>query len=334
MIDLKWSFRDIPLDWIIVKDSPYDWKITQADQLLQQSLEMNGILMPLIVQEIGNQQFYLVDGFKRMSIIPCSRIKTSTLFHCLVIAPDVSFRELILWRLETEAEQHSFKGLEICRILKLLYEEGFEESQLTKQVLPRLGLKPSRKITLDLLKLAEILDLEERACLENYTAEDLLPLMKFSGAEIRLLVRHLKDIELGGNKWKSLLQLIREVSRLRGWTLVHMMESPEIVRIIQEERMQSPLRFRMLKQKLESWRFPELTASQKEFEHCLQQLQIPARTSVHYDPFFEKDDMLLKLQVGSLEELTGQLRALQLSAMQHTEWEKMFQLVHGQCSKS
>ena len=98
----------------------------------------------------------------------------------------------------------------------MLYEEGFEESQLTKQVLPRLGLKPSRKITLDLLKLAEIFDLEERACLENYTAEDLLPLMKFSGAEIRLLVRHLKDIELGGNKWKSLLQLIREVSRLRG----------------------------------------------------------------------------------------------------------------------
>ena len=97
-------FGIFPLDWIVVNNSPYDWKIRQVDQLLQQSLEMNGILMPLIVQEIGNQQFYLVDGFKRMNIIPCLKIKSSPLFHCLVIAPDVSFRELILWRLETEAE--------------------------------------------------------------------------------------------------------------------------------------------------------------------------------------------------------------------------------------
>ena len=260
---------------------------------------------------------------------PFPEDKTGTPFPCLVIAANVSNREVALWRLETQVAHHTFTGVEICRILKALTEEGIEESQLTEQVLPQLGLKPSRKITRDLLNLAKILDLDESSCIGNYSAQDLLLLVKFSKTEIPTLVRHLKYLELGGNKWKNLLQLIREVSRLRGWSMEQIMESPEFAHIFNDRQIQSPVRFRMLKQRLESWRFPELTASQQEMEQYLRQLQIPSRTNIQYDPYFEKDDMLLKLRTSSYEELCGQLDMLRSSLSQRAEWKKLFHLIQG-----
>ncbi len=329
MIDLNWSFQRIPPEWILVNDSPFDWKNVQRDPLLQQSLEKNGFLMPLIAREIGVNQYVLVDGFKRMRALPFLDDKTETLFPCLVIAANVSNREVALWRLESQVAQHSFKGVEICRILKVLTEEGVEESQLMDQVLPQLGLKPSRKITRDLLNLAKILDLDESSCIGNYSAQELLLLVKFSETEIPTLVHHLKNLELGGNKWKNLLQLVREVSRMRGWSMGQIMESPELAHIFNDRQIQSPVRFRMLKQRLESWRFPELTASQQEFEQCLRQLQIPSRASIRYDPYFEKDDIVLKLRTGSYEELCGQLDMLRSSLSQRAEWKKLFHLIQG-----
>ncbi len=329
MIDLNWSFQRIPPEWIRVNDSPFDWKNVQTDHLLQQSLEKNGFLMPLIAQEIGVNRYVLVDGFKRMRALPLLEDQTRTLFPCLLIAANVSKREVALWRLETQVAQHVFKGVEICRILKALAEEGMEESQLMEQVLPQLGLKPSQKITRDLLNLAKILDLDESSCIGNYSAQDLLHLLKFSKTEIPTLVHHLKNLELGGNKWKTLLQLIREVSRMRGWSLEHIMESPELAHTFNDRQIQLPVRYRLLKQRLESWRFPELTASRQEFAQCLRQLQIPSRANIQYDSCFEKDDIVLKLQTGSYEELCGQLDMLRSSLSQRDEWKKLFHLIQG-----
>ena len=329
MIDLNWTMGHIPLDWILVDDSPYDWKVGQADPLLQQSLKKNGILMPPILQEIGTKQYFLVDGFKRVRTLPYLKTKNATLFNCLVIAYKVSYRKVALWRLETLMAKHSYKGLEICRIFSALINFGFDELQLAKQILPMLGLKPSRKITQDLLKLVKILDLKESNSLEIYSAEDLLYLMKFSEDEIRILVRQLKALELGANKWKSLLQLFREVSRIQGWSLVQIMETPEIASILYQQQMQSTVRFRLLKQQLETWRFPELTASRKEFERNLKNLKIPTHSTIQYDPFFEKDELVLKLEASSLAELSEQLTILQTSTKQPAEWEKLFQLVQG-----
>ncbi len=326
---MKWSYQEIAQDGIIFKDSPFDWSLDKRDETLSRSLETEGILMPFVVQAVESNQFRLVDGFKRLQAIQQLKNKTIPSFPCLVIPSSISLVQIALWRLATQSNQRPFTGLEVCRMLAILAEMGIAESLITKQILPKLGLKPSQKMTEELLRLGSILEMTDSSFLKHQTPEELLPLLKFSPEEIDCLFQNLKELTLGGNKWKSLLQLFNEVGRFRNWPLAQIMESPEVVRILHNPQIQPPVRFRLLKQQLEVWRYPELTLSREKFEQGVKKLQLPAQSGIQYDPFFEKDDLTLKIQASSLEELTEQLNALQ-QTLEREAWETLFQLIHGE----
>ncbi|MBF0277676.1 MAG: ParB N-terminal domain-containing protein [SAR324 cluster bacterium] len=326
---MKWSCQEVLLNRINAQNSPFDWSLVKTDIDLRQSLKSHGLLMPFVIQSADSSQFLLIDGFKRIKALRELEHNAELSFPCLVVPSEISSARIALWRLETQSKQQSFKGPEVCRILTILAELGFEESAITEQVLPKLGMKPSKKTTEELLLLGQLLRKDDSELLMHCTADEMLPLLKFSDAEIPILFRNLKDLKLGGNKWKSLLQLLNEVCRFRNWTLAQIMDSAEVVRILHDPQIQSPVRFRLLKQKLETWRYPELTSSRERFETDLKSLRLPKQVEVQYDPFFEKDNLLLKFKAGSLKELTEQVFTVKEKLKMET-WESLFQLIHGE----
>lgn len=323
---MKWVYQEICSDQLLWKDSLFDWSLKPMTADLKKSVETQGLLIPLLVQALDNQQFQLIDGFKRLRILESLTAFPDNAYPCWIIPQDIPRDHLILLRVQ--GIQQSFTGMEICQILDKLKQLGIEESFLIEQILPKLGLKPSQKMMQDLLRLHALVTWNEVPFLANHTPEELLPLLHFSKEDILVLGDHLKDLPLGGNKWKTLLLLFKEVSRRQGVSLSKIIKIPEVVQILCNPQLQPPVRFRLLKQQLETWRYPELTAAQADFEQAIKALQLPPQSSIEYDPFFEKDELLLKIQAGSFEELKQQLVAL--GQCLHTKtWEKLFQLLHG-----
>ena len=85
---------------------------------------------------------------------------------------------------------------------------------------------------------------------------------------------------------------------------------PEIQKILMDSNLQGPVRYRLLKQLLDSWRYPELSDLRQKFKQGRKRLKLAPRMTLESDQFFENDDLTLTLKIRSFEELRKHLKYL------------------------
>jgi uncharacterized protein with von Willebrand factor type A (vWA) domain len=117
-------------------------------------------------------------------------------------------------------------------------------------------------------------------------------------------------MEVGGKKWRNLLQILDEVSRLREMSADEVLKLPELLEIIGRSSLQAPVRYRLLKQQLDTWRYPELSDLRQRFEQGRQGLNLSPRITLESDPYFENDDLTLSFKISSVQELRKNLKVL------------------------
>jgi hypothetical protein len=66
----------------------------------------------------------------------------------------------------------------------------------------------------------------------------------------------------------------------------------------------------LLKQQLDTWRYPELSDLRQRFEQVRQRLSLAPRMTLENNPFFETDDLTLSLKIRSVQELRKHLKVL------------------------
>jgi len=164
-------------------------------------------------------------------------------------------------------------------------------------------------------------------------SEDLLPLLKFSQSALPDLAALSERMEVGGKKWRNLLQVLDEVSRLREMSADEVLKLPEILEIIGRSSLQAPVRYRLLKQQLDTWRYPELSDLRQRFEQGRQRLNLSPRITLEIDPYFENDDLTLSLKIRSVQELRKHLKDLANAVPDIQEensedvWKELFALL-------
>ena len=332
-----WSFSNLTFSQIEAGDALFDWFPGVLSVSLQNSLEQNGIQFPLLVQAIQHSKYRLVDGFKRFSWLTTdtgvlAQEKQETLLPCFILPESLPEQKTSLIRLETlPTSSENFSGVYVSRVIKMLQESGYSKEEIAVQVLPRLGQKPSERLARQLLDLHEMLlrvELPESMLLLG--CEDVLPLLKFSQSVLPDVVALFGRLEVSGKKWRNLLQLLDEVSRLRKISVSDILYLPEILKILGRSSLQSPIRYRLLKQQLEIWRFPELSDLQRKFNQGRKSLKLAPRMTLESDPYFENDDLTLTLKIRSVEELRGHLESLrnpENSEKVEVLWKDLFALL-------
>ena len=332
-----WSFSNLTFSQIEAGDTLFDWFPGVLSVSLQNSLEQNGIQFPLLVQAIQHSKYRLVDGFKRFSWLTTdtgvfAQEKQETLLPCFILPESLPEQETSRIRLETlPTSSENFSGVYVSRVIKMLQESGYSKEEIAVQVLPRLGQKPSERLARQLLDLHEMLlrvELPESMLLLG--CEDVLPLLKFSQSVLPDVVALFGRLEVSGKKWRNLLQLLDEVSRLRKISVSDVLYLPEILKILGRSSLQSPIRYRLLKQQLEIWRFPELSDLQRKFNQGRKSLKLAPRITLESDPYFENDDLTLTLKIRSVKELRGHLESLrnpENSEKVEVLWKDLFALL-------
>ena len=98
-----------------------------------------------------------------------------------------------------------------------------------------------------------------------------------------------------------------EEIRLRETTVAELLQYPEIKKIMEDSNLQGPVRYRLLKQRLDVLRYPELSKIRKRFDQKTKNLKLPERIKLESDLYFEKDELTLKMEFRSVDELKGHL---------------------------
>ena len=335
-----WDFLTVTVCRIDPTETCFNWFPGNLSEDDLKSLEQNGILIPILLQVVPGKKYRIIDGFKRISWLTSNNTASDqkqqeTPIPCFILPESMPEREATNIRLETlSTSSGNFSGIQIGRVLKQLQDSDFTTEEIADQVLPRLGLKPSARLVRQLLDLHNVLKtMTLPESLLRLGSEDLLPLLKFSQSALPDLAALSERMEVGGKKWRNLLQVLDEVSRLREIAADEVLKLPEILEIIGRSSLQAPVRYRLLKQQLDTWRYPELSDLRQRFEQGRQRLNLSPRITLESDPYFENDDLTLSFKISSVQELRKNLKVLANTVPDIQEensedvWKELFALL-------
>lgn len=335
-----WDFLTVTVCRIDPTETCFNWFPGNLSEDDVKSLEQNGILIPILLQVVPGKKYRIIDGFKRISWLTSNNTASDQKqqeipIPCFILPESIPEREATNIRLETlSTSSGNFSGIQIGRVLKQFQDSDFTTEEIAAQVLPRLGLKPSARLVRQLLDLHNVLKtMTLPESLLQLGSEDLLPLLKFSQSALPDLAALSERMEVGGKKWRNLLQVLDEVSRLREMSADEVLKLPEILEIIGRSSLQAPLRYRLLKQQLDTWRYPELSDLRQRFEQGRQRLNLSPRITLESDPYFENDDLTLSFKISSVQELRKNLKVLANTVPDIQEensediWKELFALL-------
>ncbi|MDG1861372.1 MAG: hypothetical protein P8J49_07250 [SAR324 cluster bacterium] len=335
-----WDFLTVTVCRIDPTETCFNWFPGNLSEDDVKSLEQNGILIPILLQVVPGKKYRIIDGFKRISWLTSNNTASDQKqqeipIPCFILPESIPEREATNIRLETlSTSSGNFSGIQIGRVLKQFQDSDFTTEEIAAQVLPRLDLKPSERLVRQLLDLHNVLKtMTLPESLLQLGSEDLLPLLKFSQSALPDLAALSERMEVGGKKWRNLLQVLDEVSRLREIAADEVLKLPEILEIIGRSSLQAPLRYRLLKQQLDTWRYPELSDLRQRFEQGRQRLNLSPRITLEIDPYFENDDLTLSFKISSVQELRKNLKVLANTVPDIQEensediWKELFALL-------
>ena len=312
-----WDLLTLTVCQIDPTETRFNWFPGNLSEEDGKSLQQNGILIPILLQAVPGKKYRIIDGFKRISWLTSNytasdQKQQETPIPCFILPESMPEREVTNIRLETlSTSSGNFSGIQIGRVLKQLQDSDFTTEEIADQVLPRLGLKPSARLVRQLLDLHNVLKtMTLPESLLRFGSEDLLPLLKFSQSALPDVAAFCARMEVGGKKLRNLLQVLDEVSLLREMSADEVLKLPEIMKITGRSSLQAPVRYRLLKQQLDTWRYPELSELRKRFEQGRQRLNFSQRITLESDPYFENDDLTLSLKIHSVQELRKHLKDL------------------------
>ena len=342
-ITINWELKNLSVSQIDDLSSTFNWFPGDLTECDRESIENDGIRLPLLVQSVEDSKFRLIDGFKRLSWFKYVQGEAANEYQhekllCLIIPAFVSLRDLAKIRLHTlNLDHNSFSGVYFCRVLNMLSEAGFTKNEIAFQVFPIFGMVSSMRLAGQLLDLQKKLLASEKnselllpESIMNMVYEDLLPLLKFSISDFRFVMGLAVKMGIKGKKWRNLLQVLDEVTRLQETTAVEILHYPEIQKIMANSNIQGPVFYRLLKQQLESLRYPVLSKMRKKFDQKSKSLKLSERIILENDHYFEKDELFLKIKfnsVGELREHLINLSDLVNSDNQIKTWNDLFAIL-------
>ena len=340
----EWKNIFLSLDQIETKKSQFNWFPNPLTEKDINSILANGILLPILVYEVKKSIFILVDGFKRVKWIKSSKLylKNSNLnrkISCLVIPKEFKFIEVAMLRIETLTNQeNNFSGFKVCSLLKTLKKKGVSNKEIVESLLPRLGLESSSRLSLQLLKMADIMEGLEQSRSLKYTeflyslsSEDLYSLRRFPDKEILSVLNFISIMEVRGKKMRYMVKELNEICRIRGISVQEVLEMREFKEILTKKNIQISERYRLIKEQFNYIRYPQLSNLRDTFFIKREKLNLPKRINLDNDNFFEDEDLTLTLEFNSLKELKGHLKYLEIlvdkeNSNNYSLWKDIFSL--------
>lgn len=300
-------FTTIPSRCIQFSDQwslhPFLHQEEDGNSPLAQSILNFGVLTPLLVRATGGENYEILDGRRRLRLL---RLQDQDLPVCCRVVPeDTAAPDILSLLLETVGQHCRLTAIETAYFLQLCHH-----FQLAKETVAglcrKLSLSPtpfSQTQLMRLLTLEPILQLGiYRGILVEQTAYELVVL----SVPDRLVIYQLfLCLQLGGNKQRRLISLLREVAQREESSIAALIEGEEVQQILNHPAMNPPQKSQALAQALQKRALPALSRHEEQFTLWHNQLNLPQSCSVCHSQSFEKDEVSLTITFTDREKLAG-----------------------------
>jgi ParB family chromosome partitioning protein len=126
---LKNELKNMEIDINQIKPSPYQPRTVFEVEELKESIEHNGLLMPLVVRNV-NDYFELLDGDRRLHALKLLGMKTA---DCSIIVASDALARKMVWKINTDREDYSIEEQAIY-IKNLVEKEGMYDYQIETEL--------------------------------------------------------------------------------------------------------------------------------------------------------------------------------------------------------
>jgi ParB/RepB/Spo0J family partition protein len=277
---------------------------------LLESVARVGITTPLRVQEQAEGDFRVVSGFRRR--LAASQVRLGTL-PCIVEAKDQAPQDLFVLALLENLGSRPLHPLEKgVALLKLKEQFGVPESVLVDRYMSLMEPAPSKFLLRQLLELANLPEILQRAFLEGMEASLVLGLSRWkTGEQVRFL-ELLASFKPGRNRQRELFVLLdewRATGRASGG-VVQLFDEIGVAEAASGESRLAAEQFQMILERVRQIRFPRLVAHEKRHAEIRKALRIPPEIQLHLPRYFEGTHVSVAFNFSSRSELRERLERL------------------------
>lgn len=281
------------------------------------SISELGIINPPSVRRMG-ERFQIICGWKRLEAckqlgyreIPCLVYETVDL-------PDEDCLKFVFF--ENQQRLNDIDKADL--VLKFKLRCNLSENDLIRKILPLIGIGATRKNLERYMSLAG-LDSEVRQAYyeERISFEQAVSLCDLEGHErLEILRRILTRFRYNNNEAR---EIIRELSVVASRDKISIGEIIDLL----VSGLGSSSGKNEFRQVLKRLRYPTLSKVEEKYKKCVGGFNLPNEIGIYNSPFFEGNDLEIRLRFGASERLSELLSHLSLH-LENGGIEKLLNIV-------
>jgi len=277
-----------------------------ALEKLRESIQTVGLLIPLRLETDAVRKLRLISGFRRLKAAQGLDIKE---IPCIISSPKPP-REVFMEALWENLACRSFTEVEKGVALnKLRNQFGSEESELIKEFLPLLELRPDRFHLERYLSIGELPEIIQKAMiLEGLSTDIALGISRWRKQEQVLFIELVARYQLGRNRQKGFFEMLRDLRKTLRTTASTVWKQVGAEEIDKDSELSPQDRLAGIHRLLRAQRYPNLTQHEEKYRKLRNSLSLPSGTKLDVPPYFEGSRVSFTIDASSAGELRNLVR--------------------------
>lgn len=284
---------------------------------IQSSIKELGVINPPSLRRNADK-YQIICGWKRIKA--CKQLGYDEISFSVYEMDELSDEDCLKFVFyENQRRLNDIDKAEV--IFKFKYICGLSDNDLIQKVLPMIGIRPMRRNLERYMTLAGVEgEIKDAYYKEKISIDQVVSLSELEGNQrLDVLRRILLRFKYNNNETR---ETIRDLMTIMSRDNVSI---GNIIDLISDEIGSSGGKneFRHVLRRL---RYPTLSKVEEKYKACLSGLHLPKEISIHHSPFFEGNDLEIRLRFRASDRLSELLSHLS-SVVDDTDIEKLLNTV-------
>jgi ParB family chromosome partitioning protein len=271
------------------------------------SIEAVGVINAPILKKEG-AAYRVICGFRRLAAV---RLLNWDKISARILPDDTSPLLCAELSISENINERPLNPIETSRALSMLSSIISDNRQFLETA-SLLGLPRNKSLVDKLLELRRlpyslqqgilsgVLSLPSALMLSNLPAESSLPIAEF-----------LQKLKLGFHKQKEVIELIQEISKRDDLSINSILNSEWIIDTLNDPEMEIPRKASLIRERLKKWRYPHLSAAERDFERLKGELKLSGNPTLKPPAGFEGKRYTVSFSFENQAELRRKLKTLE-----------------------
>ncbi|MGD8345397.1 MAG: ParB N-terminal domain-containing protein [Desulfobacterales bacterium] len=260
----------VSLTGIDTQDSTY--RITTRKQMedLLETIPSLGLLHPPILME-NSSGYGVVSGFRR--IAACRQLGWKSVSTRVLSAGQDRF-QIAQLAIADNSLQRPLNLIETSRALTLLMDMSPDRRQM-KTAAQTLGLPVNPSVAMKIQQLCRLaIPIQEGILSDTINLAMALELGKMAAKDAEMFVALFKQLKLGLNRQRELLQLATEIARREDISIQQLINEQPLQDILQNVDLDLAIQRQQIRSMLRLRRYPAITGAEANFQKQVRQLKL------------------------------------------------------------